>query len=70
MRQVETVIVGGGPAGAATACSLASMGREVVLVERTTVPHHKVCGEFLSIETQAQLHRLGVLRSQLCAKMF
>src|SRR5262249_43587784 len=23
-------------------------------------PHHKVCGEFLSIETQAQLRRLGV----------
>ena len=53
MRQVELVIVGGGPAGAATACSVASMGREVVLVERTTVPHHKVCGESLSIETQA-----------------
>jgi len=60
MRRVETVIIGGGPAGAATACSLASMGREAVLVERASAPHHKVCGEFLSIETQAQLHRLGV----------
>jgi flavin-dependent dehydrogenase len=60
MRQVETVIVGGGPAGAVTACNLASMGREVVLVERAGAPHHKVCGEFLSIETQAQLQRLGV----------
>jgi flavin-dependent dehydrogenase len=60
MKQIETVIVGGGPAGAATACGLASMGREVVLVERTGAPHHKVCGEFLSIETQAQLARLGV----------
>lgn len=60
MRRVETVIVGGGPAGAATACGLAAIGRDVVLVERTAKPHHKVCGEFLSIETQTQLHRLGV----------
>lgn len=60
MKQIETVIVGGGPAGAATACGLASMGREVMLVERAGAPHHKVCGEFLSIETQAQLRRLGV----------
>jgi len=60
MRRVETVIVGGGPAGAAAACGLAELGREVVLVERAGAPHHKVCGEFLSIETQAQLHHLGV----------
>ncbi len=60
MKKIETVIVGGGPAGAATACCLASMGCEVVLVERAGAPHHKVCGEFLSVETQAQLRRLGV----------
>jgi flavin-dependent dehydrogenase len=60
MRHVEAVIVGGGPAGAAAACGLAAIGREVVLVERATAPHHKVCGEFLSIETQAHLLRLGV----------
>jgi len=60
MRPVETAIVGGGPAGAAAACGLASLGRAVVLVERAGGPHHKVCGEFLSIETQTQLLRLGV----------
>lgn len=60
MRYVETVIVGGGPAGAAAACGLAARGREAVLVERCAGPHHKVCGEFLSVETQAQLHQLGV----------
>ncbi len=60
MKRIETVIVGGGPAGAATACNLAGMGREVMLVERADAPHHKVCGEFLSIETQTQLHRVGV----------
>jgi flavin-dependent dehydrogenase len=60
MRRVETVVVGGGPAGAATANGLAAAGRDVVLVERAGEPHHKVCGEFLSIETQTQLQRLGV----------
>lgn len=60
MMRAETVIVGGGPAGSATACGLAALGRDVVLIERTAKPHHKVCGEFLSIETQTQLQRLGV----------
>ncbi len=60
MSRIETVIIGGGPAGAAAACRLARIGREVVLVERNGAPHHKVCGEFLSTETQAQLYRIGV----------
>ena len=60
MREVETIVVGGGPAGAACAGGLARLGREVVLLERTGGPHHKVCGEFLSVETQVQLRRLGI----------
>ena len=60
MTRVETIIVGGGPAGAATACALAAAGRDAVLIERADAPHHKVCGEFLSVETQTQLLALGV----------
>src|SRR5258707_15675800 len=60
MMQAETVIVGGGPAGSATACGLAALGRDVMLIERAAGPPHKVCGEFLSLETQPQLQRLGV----------
>jgi flavin-dependent dehydrogenase len=60
MREVETAIVGGGPAGAATACALAASGREAILFERSAGPHHKVCGEFLSVETQAFLRGIGV----------
>jgi len=60
MTRVETVVVGGGPAGAAAACGLAMAGREVLLIERANGPHHKVCGEFLSIETQTQLLWLGI----------
>src|SRR5258707_816018 len=67
MMQAETVIVGGGQAGSATACGLAALGRDVMLIERTAKPHHKVCGEFLSVETQTQLQGLGVDPSALGA---
>jgi flavin-dependent dehydrogenase len=60
MNMLDTIIVGGGPAGASAACRLASGSREVVLLERSEEPHDKVCGEFISIETQHILHRLGV----------
>ncbi|MBQ0823005.1 NAD-binding protein [Microvirga sp. HBU67558] len=56
----ETVIVGGGLAGASAACILAEAGRPVLLLERDAEPRHKVCGEFLSIEAQTYLARLGV----------
>jgi menaquinone-9 beta-reductase len=67
MTQAETVVIGGGPAGSAAACGLASLQHDVVLIERTATPHHKVCGEFLSVETQMQLRRLGVDPSALGA---
>jgi flavin-dependent dehydrogenase len=60
MREVETIVVGGGPAGAAAACALAAGGRGVVLLERSAAAHHKVCGEFLSVETQHVLCELGI----------
>ncbi|MDH6234807.1 flavin-dependent dehydrogenase [Mesorhizobium soli] len=60
MTWAETVVIGGGPAGSAAACGLARSGRDVMLIERTAKPHHKVCGEFLSVETRMQLQRLGV----------
>ncbi|WP_441243154.1 NAD(P)/FAD-dependent oxidoreductase [Tardiphaga sp. 768_D3_N2_1] len=60
MIQVETIVIGGGPAGSAVACGLAGQGHDVMLIERTATSQHKVCGEFLSVETQLLLRRLGV----------
>jgi len=57
---VDFLIAGGGPAGSTAAALLASQGRDVVLVERTLEPHHKVCGEFLSYEALRYLRSLGV----------
>ena len=56
----DVVIVGGGPAGAAAAIRLAEAGRNVVVLERTAGAHHKVCGEFVSVEALGALARLGL----------
>ncbi len=56
----ETLILGGGLAGAAAAIHLARNGHAVTLVEREPTPKHKVCGEFLSTEALHLLHALGV----------
>src|SRR5665213_303435 len=57
---VDVLIVGGGLAGSAAAITLARAGRSVVLVERESVPQHKVCGEFLSQEAMTYLGSLGI----------
>ena len=49
------------------ACILAQAGRPALLIERETAPRHKVCGEFLSIEAQTYLARLGVSLDDLGA---
>lgn len=59
-RNEEVVVVGGGLAGTSAAGILAEAGRPVLLIERDAEPRHKVCGEFLSIEAQVYLTRLGI----------
>jgi flavin-dependent dehydrogenase len=60
MSEADIVIVGGGPAGAMAACRLADGGRRVVLIERERGAHHKVCGEFVSIEARHYLASVGI----------
>ena len=57
---MNTVVIGGGLAGAAAACRLARAGHAVTVLEREAGPVHKVCGEFLSGEALADLAALGV----------
>ena len=59
MTELAAVVIGGGLAGSAFAIELARQGRPVVVFEKTTGQHHKVCGEFLSAEAQNLLVRLG-----------
>ena len=53
-------IIGGGLAGLALSIQLASVGRSVVLVEKETYPFHKVCGEYISLESWSFLISLGL----------
>ncbi len=56
----ETLIIGGGPAGASLAIRLAVAGWRVRLIEGQAGPHEKVCGEFLSYEAERYLGEVGV----------
>lgn len=53
-------ILGGGPAGASAAIAARQEGAQVTLVEKSRLPRHKVCGEFLSPEIVPLLESLGV----------
>src|SRR6266702_8731223 len=55
----DAVVVGAGPAGAATALRLARAGASVLLLDRARFPRHKPCSEYLSPGTTAVLERLG-----------
>jgi menaquinone-9 beta-reductase len=56
---MSTVIVGGGLAGAYAAALLARAGHRPIVLERSTGPGDKVCGEFLSAEAQGYLRGAG-----------
>jgi len=47
----DLIIIGGGPAGTSAAITAARSGANVLLLERSRFPRHKVCGEFVSAES-------------------
>lgn len=56
----DTAIVGGGLAGLALSIQLARKGYKVILFEKESYPFHKVCGEYISMESWPFLESLGV----------
>ncbi len=61
VTRADLLVVGGGPAGAATAAHAARAGLKVLLVERDRFPRDKACAECLSPEAARDLDDLGVL---------
>lgn len=62
MQQTEydIAIIGGGLAGLSLAILAADAGYAVVLFEKEEYPFHKVCGEYISLESYDFLLRLGL----------
>lgn len=60
MTTTDVAVVGGGPAGAAAAITLARAGHDVVLVDKATFPRDKFCGDGLTTGALRLLERLGL----------
>ncbi|MBO9672945.1 MAG: FAD-dependent monooxygenase [Sphingobacteriaceae bacterium] len=58
--ETEILIIGGGLAGLTAALHLNKLGRNVILIEKDTYPHHKVCGEYISNEVLPYLKWLDL----------
>ncbi len=61
MKPTDVLIIGGGPAGAASALFLNRLGYRVRLLEQARFPRDKVCGEFISPAADPIFEELGVL---------
>lgn len=59
-EQADVIVVGAGPAGASTASWLADRGLSVALLEKSSFPRDKVCGDGLTPRATKQLLRMGV----------
>ena len=59
-EQYDVAIIGGGLAGLALSIQLAKRGHKIILFEKESFPFHKVCGEYISMESWNFLTALGV----------
>jgi geranylgeranyl reductase family protein len=59
----EILVIGAGPAGSAAAIALARRGFDVLLVDRSIFPRHKVCGDALIPDALRALASLDLGRS-------
>ncbi|HKC66937.1 MAG TPA: FAD-dependent oxidoreductase [Bacteroidia bacterium] len=64
-KTYQCAIIGGGLAGLCLAIQLADKGISVVLFEKNKYPFHKVCGEYISMESWNFLTELGLPLNEL-----
>ncbi len=56
----DVIIVGAGPAGCTAALALSECSLNVALIEKSTFPRDKICGDALSPDVIAQLQKLPI----------
>ncbi|QOQ39302.1 NAD(P)/FAD-dependent oxidoreductase [Trueperella pecoris] len=56
----DVIVVGAGPGGAATAHYLAQNGVDVLVLEKSTFPREKICGDGLTPRAVGELIRMGI----------
>jgi Dehydrogenases (flavoproteins) len=64
-KNYDAAIVGGGLAGLSLSILLAKKGYQVILFEKEKYPFHKVCGEYISLESWKFIESLGLNLSEL-----
>ena len=56
----DVIVVGAGPGGSSAAYHLARAGLDVLVLEKSTFPREKVCGDGLTLRAVKQLAGLGI----------
>ena len=59
-RTADVIVVGAGPAGASTAYHLANAGVDVLLLEKSSFPRDKICGDGLTPRAVRALIGMGI----------
>jgi geranylgeranyl reductase family protein len=59
-READVIVVGAGPAGSSAAYWMATAGLNVALLEKTTFPREKVCGDGLTPRGTKALVEMGI----------
>lgn len=59
-NKFDVIIIGGGLAGLSASIQLIQAGFSVALFEKEQYPFHKVCGEYISLESWKFIESLGV----------
>ncbi len=60
IKPYDVTIIGGGLAGLTLSIQLSKLGHSVALFEKEAYPFHKVCGEYISMESWNFLESLGL----------
>lgn len=56
----DVIVVGGGPAGSANSYFNAKKGKKVLLIDKSTFPRDKICGDGITGKALTILHEMGL----------